>query len=128
MDFGRNFRKARERKGMDQKYAAEKLGVSPSFLSKIENDKDNKKPSTDMILNAAELYGVTPGFFFEGQETIDIDSLYSAKNKSFIKDLAKMTDEELKDKYRIQLDGKELTDQEIRGIMAYVRSLRSMTD
>ncbi|NRD80340.1 helix-turn-helix transcriptional regulator [Bacillus sp. BRMEA1] len=124
MNFGRSFLKARSKFGLEQKEAAKELGISAAFLSKIENNK--QKPSIDLILKAADFYGVKPGFFFEGQEEINLDSLYSVKNKEFIYDLDKMTDEELSDKYKIQIDGKELTLSELKGIMAYVRSLRSM--
>ncbi|MCM3600672.1 helix-turn-helix domain-containing protein [Robertmurraya korlensis] len=124
MNFGRNFIKARTRKGMDQKDAAAALEISPAFLSKVENDKS--KPSIDLILKASELYKVEPGFFFEGQQEIDLSSLYTEKNKAFINDLNDLTDSQLRDKYKIQLDGKELSETELKGIMAYVRSLRAM--
>jgi transcriptional regulator with XRE-family HTH domain len=126
VNFGRNFLKARSRTGLEQKEAAAALDISPAFLSKVENDKS--KPSIDLIIKAAEFYGVTPGFFFEDQEEINLESLYTAKNKSFIKDLELMTDRELKEKYKMQLDGKSLSTNELKGIMAYVRSLRSMDE
>lgn len=109
---------------MDQKDAAAALEISPAFLSKVENDKS--KPSIDLILKASELYKVEPGFFFEGQQEIDLSSLYTEKNKAFINDLNDLTDSQLRDKYKIQLDGKELSETELKGIMAYVRSLRAM--
>lgn len=125
MDFGKNFVRARQRKAIDQKDAAAELEVSPGYLSRIENGK--QKPSLELILNAAKLYGVKPGFFFD-EEVIDIDTLYTTKNQEFIRDLDSMSDEDLMDKYKLKLDGKELTKNEIKGIMAYVRSLRAMED
>lgn len=124
MDFGRNFKNARTRRKLEQKDAAVALGVSPAFLSKVENNKS--RPSIDLILKAASLYNVKPGFFFESKDEIDIESLYTEKNNNFIEDMEKLTDTELKEKYKIQLDGKELSARELKGIMAYVRSLRSM--
>jgi transcriptional regulator with XRE-family HTH domain len=126
VNFGRNFLKARSRTGLEQKDAAAALDISPAFLSKVENDKS--KPSIDLIIKAADFYGVKPGFFFEDQEEINLDSLYTAKNKHFIQDLETMTDKELKEKYKIQLDGKDLSTSELKGIMAYVRSLRLMEE
>jgi len=124
MDFGRNFRKARLQRGLEQKDAAEVLGISPSFLSKVENDK--KQPSVDLILKAAEIYKVDPGYFFKGRKEVDLESIKSEKNMRFIEDLENLTDEELKEKYDIKLDDMELSDNELKGIMAYVRSLRSI--
>lgn len=126
MDFGSSFLKARKRKGVEQKDAAAALDVSPAFLSKVERNK--QRPSIDLIMKAASYYNVKPGFFMDGQEEIDLESLYTEKNKEFIYDLDKMTDEELNKKYKIKLDGQELTSRELRGIMAYVRSLRSMEE
>ncbi|MFJ5713161.1 helix-turn-helix domain-containing protein [Neobacillus sp. NPDC093127] len=124
MDFGRNFKKIRLQRGMDQKDVAAALGISPAFLSKVENNK--KQPSIDLILNAADFYKVDPGFFFKGRNEVNLESLMTEKNKQFIYDLEHLTNEELNEKYDIRMDEKELSDNELKGIMAYVRSLRSI--
>lgn len=124
--FGRNFLKARNKTRLEQKDAAVALGISPAFLSKVENDKS--KPSIDLILKAAEFYGVKPGFFFDDQEEVDLENLRTNKNKGFIRDVENMPVGELQEKYKIQLDGKDLTENELKGIMAYVRSLRQMNE
>jgi transcriptional regulator with XRE-family HTH domain len=126
VNFGRNFLKARKRRGLEQKDAAAALEVSPAFLSKVENDKS--RPSIDLILKAAEFYGVEPGFFFKDQIEVDLETFTTEKNKRFINDLNDLTDKELAERYKIQLDGKELTSIELKGILAYVRSLRSMEE
>lgn len=124
MDFGQNFVEARNRRGIEQKDAAEKLGLSAAYLSRVETGK--QKPSLDLILKAAKFYNVEPGFFFSGRHEININSLYTEKNKAFISDLQSLTDQEIRDKYRLELDGKELSDTELKGVMAYIRSLRAM--
>jgi transcriptional regulator with XRE-family HTH domain len=124
--FGLNFLKARKMKGIDQKDAAAALEVSPAFLSKVENDK--QRPSIDLILKAADFYGVKPGYFFEEREEIDLESLKMNKNLRFIKDLETLSDKELKEKYHIEYDNRELSTTELKGIMAYVRSLRSLEE
>ncbi|MDQ0412677.1 helix-turn-helix domain-containing protein [Mesobacillus stamsii] len=126
MELGRNFIKARRRRGMDQKDAALKLDVSPGYLSRVEKEK--QKPSIDLILKAADLYGVKPGFFFEKKDDLDIEMLYTRKNKAFISDISSLPPDELREKYSIQFDGKELTERELKGVMAYLRSLREMED
>lgn len=122
MEFGKRFASARTKRGFDQKDAAAALDVSQSFLSKIENDK--KKPNIELIIKAAELYNVEEAYFFSKQEDININDLYTKKNTDFINDLTSMTPDEIKDKYAITIDEKELTAQEIKGLIAYVRSLR----
>lgn len=126
IDFGRNFIKARKSRGIDQKDAAAAFGISPAFLSKVENNKN--KPSIELILKAADYYNVDPGFFFYKKEKVNLAQLESEKNKRFINDLENLSDKELKEKYQIDIDGKQLSDSEIKGIMAYVRSLRSLGD
>lgn len=124
MNVGKYFLKARLRKGIDQNDAAAALEVSPSFLSKVERNK--KKASHELIQRAAAFYGVKEAYFFQEEDEIDIERLYTDNNKEFIKDLAEMKDIELKEKYKVVLDGKELSDLELKGVIAYVRSLRSM--
>lgn len=125
MDIGKNFKKARERKGIDQKDAAASLDISPSFLSKIE--RSVKRPNIELIMKAAELYGVNESFFFNKGE-LSINDLYTKKNTDFIKDLTSMSPEEISNKYDLSIDGKELTSNEIKGLIAYVRSLRLLEE
>jgi transcriptional regulator with XRE-family HTH domain len=124
MEYGKNFIKARNRKGMDQKDAAAALEVSPSFLSKIERDK--KKPNLDLIEKAAALYGVGKEFFFKEQAEIDINELYTKTNLGFIEDLNEMMIDEIHDKYSLRFDGKELSKDELKGMIAFLRSMRSI--
>ncbi|WP_050613283.1 helix-turn-helix domain-containing protein [Bacillus testis] len=126
MKFGKSFLKARTKQGMSQAEAAAALGVTPGFLSGIEND--NKKPSVDLIIKAAELYHVQEGYFFMDHPDINIDELATEKNQNFIRDLdlAEGDITSLTDKYTIKFNGKELTENELKGIKAYLNSLRSM--
>ena len=52
---------ARQRRGIRQNEAAVKLGVSPSDLSRIENDA--KEPSSALLETAAKAFNVPPEFF-----------------------------------------------------------------
>ncbi|WP_028392757.1 helix-turn-helix domain-containing protein [Bacillus cihuensis] len=124
MDFGKNFLQARTRKGIEQKDAAAALEISPGFLSRVENNKS--KPSIELIMKAAEFYGVEEGFFFQKQDDFDLENLYTRKNEKFITEMNLLSVSELQEKYNITLDGKELSERELKGIIAYLRSLRSM--
>ncbi|AOH54443.1 hypothetical protein ABE28_008770 [Peribacillus muralis] len=124
MEFGKNFLDARNRKGVDQKDAAAALNITPGYLSRVEKDKT--KPSIELILKAADYYGVQEGYFFQKHDEININSLYTQQNKDFIKEMDLLPVNELREKYNITLDGEELTESELKGIIAYLRSLRSM--
>jgi Zn-dependent peptidase ImmA (M78 family)/transcriptional regulator with XRE-family HTH domain len=58
---GAMLRLARQRRGARQNEAAKKLGVSPTDLSRIENDA--KEPSSDLLEKAAGEFGVPVEFF-----------------------------------------------------------------
>lgn len=124
MDYGKNFKRARNRKGLDQKDAAAALDVSASYLSRVE--RNIKKPNLDLIIKAAALYGVDKTYLLEEQDEININDLYTKKNEEFVRDLELMTLDEVRDKYNIQLDGKELTKEEIKAFIAFIRSMRSI--
>lgn len=100
MNFGANFLKARIKKRMEQKRAAQLLNVSPGYLSRIETDK--QKPSIDLILKASSLYGVAPGFFFKAEDTVEL----------------------VLNNMPLKLDGEEITEQEMKGMIAFIRALR----
>jgi Zn-dependent peptidase ImmA (M78 family)/DNA-binding XRE family transcriptional regulator len=58
---GAMLRLARQRRGIRQNEAARKLGVSPTELSRIENDA--KEPSADLVEKAAGAFGIPVDFF-----------------------------------------------------------------
>lgn len=123
MNFGNNFAKARIKRGMSQVEAATELEVTAGFLSSIEHGR--KKPSIDLIIKASELYRVQPGFFFQDHE-VNIDDFVTDNNMSFIKDLNLEDKDKLINKYSIKFQGQELTERELKGIIAYLESLRSI--
>jgi len=124
MNFGKNFLKARTNRGINQADAALEFGVTAGYLSSIENGR--KKPSLDLILKAAEYYQVQPGFFFQDQPEVNIDEFLTDKNLEFIQDLNLEDKDKLINKYSIKFQGQELTERELKGIMAYLESLRSI--
>lgn len=54
-------RLARQRRGIRQNEAAVRLGISPSDLSRIENDA--KEPNSTVLQKASETFNVPPEFF-----------------------------------------------------------------
>ena len=55
-----------------------------------------------------------------------ITDFLTEKNIGFIKDLDLEDKDKLINKYSIKFQGKELTERELKGIMAYLESLRSI--
>ena len=62
MKVGRTLKLIRVLKGLKQKDLADKLGVSPNYLSSVENDK--KDPSLSFIKEASRVLDIPVGFLF----------------------------------------------------------------
>ena len=60
--FGEKIRKVRESQSVTLKQLAEKMNVSVSLLSQIENNKVS--PSIDTLLNLADLLDIDPEYLF----------------------------------------------------------------
>lgn len=77
----------RKQKGLTQEKLAEKMGVSPKYLSSIERGKEN--PTLDMIINLAQSLDVGIADIFTFIEVED-----PSKRKFLITSLLKEADEE----------------------------------
>lgn len=62
MKIGRTLKLIRVLKGLKQKALAEKLGISPNYLSSVENDK--KEPSLSFIRLVSKELDVPVSFLF----------------------------------------------------------------
>ena len=124
LNYGHYFRKARESRGISQMNAAATLDITASFLSQIENNK--KKPNVDLIFKAARLYNVEESYFFQTKEKLDISKLETKENVNFISDLGRLSTEELKEKYDMKFLGNEITDNDIKSMVAYLKVLKNL--
>ena len=55
--FGQYLRKARESKGVSLRKFAEKVGKTPTYISKIERDELDTKPSEELVERIAKELG-----------------------------------------------------------------------
>ncbi|MFP7170814.1 helix-turn-helix domain-containing protein [Terribacillus sp. 7520-G] len=67
MSFGNRLKKARERMGLSQKFAAEKLGIKNNTLSSYESDV--RQPDLDMLKKISDLYEVSVDYLVNGDNT-----------------------------------------------------------
>jgi transcriptional regulator with XRE-family HTH domain len=63
MGIGKRIRKLRRDKDLTQEYVAELAGVTPAYISKLENDGTD--PDTDLLARLAKAIGVRIVDFFE---------------------------------------------------------------
>jgi len=70
--FGEIIREMREAQDMGLRAAAERLGISPAYLSRIERGKE-RPPKPDVIKRLATLLGGDPDLLFRLAESTDPD-------------------------------------------------------
>ena len=70
--FGETIREMREAQGMGLRTAAERLGISPAYLSRVERGKE-RPPRPDLVKRMATLLGGDPDLLFRLAESTDPD-------------------------------------------------------
>lgn len=70
--FGFTVREMREAQGLGLREFAERLGISPAYLSRIERDKE-RPPKPETIKRIAVLLGGDPDLLFRLAESTDPD-------------------------------------------------------
>jgi len=119
--LGKRLRYLRDRRGLSQKFVAKKFGFANNTLSGYESG--DRKPSPELIAKFAEFYEVTTDYLLG-----ITDSMYRTKvQDDFIKEAgAPIVD--LKEKYIFSYEGKELSDEELRGVLSWIKANRMMND
>lgn len=116
---GERIKELREKRGWSQREFAKRLGISYSVVNRIEL---GKRPVDDRELaKIADLFDVTTDYLL-GRS----DSIYTIEEEEFIQDVNRhITVSDLKEKYRLTIDGEPATDEEIENIVAFIRALRT---
>ena len=70
--FGETIREMRQAQGMGLRTAADRLGISPAYLSRIERGKE-RPPKPDLVKRMAALLGGDPDLLFRLAESTDPD-------------------------------------------------------
>lgn len=120
--IGERLKKLRLERKLSTRKLAEKLGVTQSHISKVENSIN--KPSTRFIEKAAAYFEVDPSFFFINDQDLNE---YTIEEQEILFD-RKLTVQELKNKYDLVIDGEEATDEEIEEAIKYIKAIRIMNN
>ena len=70
--FGETIREMREAQAMGLRAAADRLGISPAYLSRIERGKE-RPPKPELVKRMATLFGGDPDLLFRLAESTDPD-------------------------------------------------------
>ena len=68
--FGQTIREMREAQNLGLRIAAERLGMSPAYLSRIERDKE-RPPKPEFVKGMATLFGGDPDLLFRLAQSTD---------------------------------------------------------
>ena len=91
-ELSRRIRSLRKQYGFNQKYAAEKLCISPQAYSHYENGR--RTPDIEMLYKLSKLYHVSMEFLLTGDTSVDLPI---PENSIVFRDTRDMTQEELEE-------------------------------
>ena len=115
---GVKLKKLRKSKKLTLRDLADKLGVTHSYLSKIERGVTN--PSLKMINSLAEFFDVDQSYFFTDEKNLD-NFTDEELELTFERDLSI---ENLREKYNLTLGGKEVSEDEIKVMLEVLKAYR----
>ncbi|MCE5168929.1 helix-turn-helix domain-containing protein [Paenibacillus profundus] len=121
MSTGIRIAELREGKGWTQEELAELLGITRAALSHYE--KDRRKPDFETLTKLADQFGVSIDYLVG---RLSSPNAQATQEVLMFADGLELSDEELLKKFRLTVDGRELTEEEARRFIAFVRAERSM--
>lgn len=121
-EIGTRIRNLRVKKGETLRMTSEAIGVDFSHLSKVETNKS--LPSVEVLQKLSEHFDIPVGYFFG--EVDDIEDLKTEQNLEFIKDIDLLNISDLLNKYDVHLDGKPLTERELKSFIAWLKTMREL--
>ncbi len=119
-----------------QRQLADKTGISSATISRIEANVQKPNPDTLKVLaqylhttSLVELM-VVCGYWSEDDllepiKANESSPASSENEREFIRKSLELTDDEILKEFTLKIDGKELSEQETRNIIAFVRTLRN---
>lgn len=121
MNIGSRIAELREQRSWTQEQLSSSLGISRAALSHYE--KNRREPDTETLSKVADIFGVTIDYLVgrtKRQEgTLDDDV------RQFV-DHLELSDAELLKRFSLTIDGRQLTQDEARQFIAFIRADRSM--
>lgn len=115
---GAIIKELRVKKGWSQDDLAERMGMNRVNISNYETGKIKSVPS-ETLKKFADVFGVSADYLLGKTENSD------RPESEFLKKL-ELSDEDLLKQFTLVLDGKQLTEEEARFAIAFLRTNRQM--
>ncbi|CDQ17979.1 helix-turn-helix domain-containing protein [Halobacillus karajensis] len=120
-DFSKRLKKLREDRKLSQEGLAKELGLPRTSITHYESGSD-RVPRNKRLNEIADFFDVSVDYLLGRTES----EALTDSEKSFIDDSKELTIEDLQEKYKLTVDGKPASDEELEGAIAFIRSLRGM--
>ncbi|WP_152395127.1 helix-turn-helix domain-containing protein [Paenibacillus guangzhouensis] len=121
MKNGNRISELREQKGWTQEELATMIGISRAALSHYE--KNRRKPDFETLTQLADLFQVSIDYLIGRTNTAQ--HALDPEIEQFTEQL-ELSDSELLERFNLTVDGQQLTDDEARRFIAFVRAERMM--
>ncbi|WP_159882543.1 helix-turn-helix domain-containing protein [Paenibacillus puerhi] len=118
--IGNRIAALREKQAMTQEELSIKLDISRASLSHYE--KNRREPDYDTLVKIANFFKVSIDFLLGRTE--DPDMVLDSEVRLFV-DSLELSDERIMQNFALTIDGKELTPEEAKRFIAFVRAERS---
>lgn len=115
---GDKIKELRTKKGWSQDELAEKMGMTRANISNYERGLNKSIPS-ETLKKFADKFGVSADYLLGKTENSD-------KPESEFMQRLELSDKDLLNQYTLVLDGKQLTEEESRFVIAYLRTNRQL--
>ncbi len=121
MLFGNRISSLRMARGLTQEEMATAVGITRASLSHYE--KNRRSPDYDTLNKFANFFQVTVDYLMG--RTKDAEKTLDREVREFV-DQLELSDEALLSKFALKIDGRELTPEEAKRFIAFVRAQRAM--
>jgi len=119
--YGERIAYLREKHKMKQEELAAKLGISRASLSHYE--KQRRQPDYKTLKKIADYFDVTIDYIIG--RTDNPGTTVDPETKQFVESL-ELSDERILEKFALTVDGRELSPEEAKRFIAFVRAERAM--
>ena len=120
MKKGHRIAKLREKRGLTQGNLAEKIGISRASLSHYETNR--REPDYDTLEKIADFFNVSVDYLLGRTERPEV--VLDDDIREFVASL-ELSDEKILDKFTFTIDGEQLTPEEAKRFISFIRAERS---
>ncbi|MEH7875777.1 helix-turn-helix transcriptional regulator [Bacillus velezensis] len=122
MKMGEAIRRIRKEKKKTLDEVAEAVGITHSYLSRIE--RDLQQPSIQVIEKIADYLGVHKSYLFFDEESLE---KYSEPEKQLLSQKS-ITIDDLKKLNIVHDNGSKITEEELQMVINYLKELRELKE